>query len=72
MGCKGFLTALLDSGCTQCLISLGMVEKLGMRLRELKTPTDFSQLDRTVAGGVPATFLIEWVELKIGTHIEDI
>lgn len=31
--CKENLTALLDSGCTRCLVSPSRVEKLGMQLR---------------------------------------
>lgn len=69
---KGLLTVLLDYGCIQCLISPGVVRKLGMRLRELKSLIAFSQLDETIAGGVSATFLTEQVELKIGTHTKNI
>lgn len=50
-GCKGLLTALLDSGCTRCLVSTGVVEKLEVQLRELKKTIAFSQLDGTVMGG---------------------
>lgn len=32
-GVMGILTALLDSGCTQCLIILQTMKKLGLRLR---------------------------------------
>lgn len=38
MGVKSILMALLDSGCTQCLISLLTVKKLGFRLRKLRRP----------------------------------
>lgn len=36
LGVREVLTTLLDSGCTQCLISLQTVEKLGLRLRKLR------------------------------------
>lgn len=65
---KGIMTALLDSGCTRCLVSPGMVEKLGMCLRQLKISIAFSQLDGTLTGGSLATFLTEPMELKIGPH----
>lgn len=39
---------------------------------EVERAIAFSQLDETIAGGVPAMFLTEQVELKIGTHKENI
>lgn len=51
LGCKEFLKTLLDSGCTRCLISPGMEGKLGMRLRELKTPISFPQFGGTIVRG---------------------
>lgn len=71
-GVRGTLTALLDSGCTRCLLSPQVVEKLGMRLRKLQRPMASSQLDRLITGGVPATCLTEPVELKAGSHTETI
>lgn len=46
-GIMEVLTALLDSGCTRCLISLQTLEKLRLRLRKLR----FSQLDGSLTGG---------------------
>lgn len=40
-GCKGILATILDSGCTRCLVNPGIVEKLGVHLRELKPPIAF-------------------------------
>lgn len=37
LGHKGNLVALLDLGCTRCLVNPAVIEKLGMRLRQLKS-----------------------------------
>lgn len=42
------LITLLNSGCTRCLVSPSMVEKLGMHLRELRVPIAFCQPDGSV------------------------
>lgn len=42
LGKKGILTTLLDSGCTQCLVSPNLVERLGIRLYELKVSIVFT------------------------------
>lgn len=62
---QGTMTPLLDSGCTRCLVSPSVVEKLGIHLRQLKTSVAFSQLDGTLAGGAPATFVTEPVQMKM-------
>lgn len=72
LGSKGTLIVLLDLGCTRCLVSPQVVEKLGLRLRKLKKPTAFSQLDNLLAGEMPATCLTEPVDLKLGTHVQTI
>lgn len=43
---------LMDSGCTWCLVSPSVVEKLGVLLRELKVLMPFWQLDGSIAGGL--------------------
>lgn len=58
-GLEATLRALLDSGCTRCLVNLALVEKLGIWLRRLKVPVTFCQLDGSVVGGIPATFATE-------------
>lgn len=37
---------------------------------ELKVPVAFCQLDGTVAGGAPATFVTEPVVMRMGAHTE--
>ncbi|KAG8141461.1 hypothetical protein E2320_007083 [Naja naja] len=45
------LSALLDTGCTRCLINPTLVGKLGIHLWKLKTPPiTFCQLARSVMG----------------------
>lgn len=38
LGVKGVVKALIDSGCTRCLVSLQMVWKLGLRVKKLRQP----------------------------------
>lgn len=71
-GVRGALTALLRLGCTRCLISPQVVEELGMRLRNLRSPMVFSQINRSITGCVPGTCLTKLVKLKSGTHVETI
>ncbi|XP_032068578.1 uncharacterized protein LOC116505453 [Thamnophis elegans] len=42
------LPALLDSGCSRCMINPAMVEKLGLKLKTLKTPIVFCQIDGSI------------------------
>lgn len=42
-GLRTNLRALLDLGCTRCLINPAMVEKLGIQLRQLKVIVAFCQ-----------------------------
>lgn len=60
--------AVLDLGCTRCVVSPEVVEKLGLRFRQLMVPIAFCQLDRTVAQGVLTHFAMELVELWMGNH----
>lgn len=70
MGQTTSLKALLDLGCTRCLVSPALVEKFGIRLRRLKTQIAFCQLDGSVAGGIPATFTTVSLEMTMGSHSE--
>lgn len=64
-GHKENLVALLDLGCTRCLINPALVEKLGLRLKQLKVPMAFfCQLDSSVAGGRAAMFITEPIEIR--------
>lgn len=54
-GFKASLPALLDSIYTRCLLNPALVEKLGIRLKQLKVPVAFCQLDGSVVeGGDPS------------------
>lgn len=67
-GHKGNLMAFLNSGCSRCLVNPALMEKLGVRLRSVNLPVAFCQLDGSVAGGIPVTFVTEPIEL--GVHME--
>lgn len=67
-GKKIMLAALLDSGCTHCLISPKLVGKMGESLRRLKTPIVFCQLDGYVAGAILANFATKSLNLLMGSH----
>lgn len=71
-GRKVALMTLLDLGCTHCLISPTLVGKLGTHLRWIKQPITFCQLDRSIAGGVLATFATEPLELAMESHSQTI
>lgn len=47
LGTQRRMLALLDLSCTKCVVSLEVVEKLGLRLKQLKVPITFCQLNRT-------------------------
>lgn len=71
-GKEGDLGALIDSGCTQCLIRHLIVEALGVRIVNLKKPITFKQMDGSTLGSSPATHVIEPIHLKIREHWEHI
>ncbi|KAK9395050.1 Retrotransposon-derived protein PEG10 [Crotalus adamanteus] len=64
--------ALIDSGCTRCLISPTLVGNLGIPSRRLEQPISFGQLDGSIAGGVPATLATLPIHLSLGNHEEDL
>lgn len=64
--------ALIDSGCTHCLIRRTVVNSLGLHTVKLKTPIRFEQMDRSLLGGTPAEHVTELVCLEIGEHREQI
>lgn len=64
--------ALIDSGCTRCLICRAVIEELGVCMVKLKKPIKFKQMDSSTLGGAPATHITEPVRLEIGEHQEDI
>lgn len=63
-------TALVDTGCTHCLISAGVSKSLGVELRWLSHPIRFKQMDRSLLGGQPATHVTTEVVLEMGAHGE--
>ncbi|KAM6443609.1 uncharacterized protein PHA67_021891 [Liasis olivaceus] len=64
--------ALLDSGCTHCLIHPVLASALGLRVRRLREPLTLSQLDGSTAGGGPAQYHTEPVVLTVGTSWEEL
>ncbi|XP_060542340.1 uncharacterized protein LOC132710346 isoform X1 [Pantherophis guttatus] len=64
--------ALIDTGCTRCLIRKAVVDALGLRVRRLRVPVRFEQMDSTLLGGAPATHVTEMMSLEIGGHQETI
>lgn len=43
--------ALIDSGCTHCLIRRTVVDSIGFHLVKLKSPIKFEQMDGSLLGG---------------------
>lgn len=70
LGHRESMITLLDLGCTGCLVSPNTVARLGIRLRELKVPVAFCQLDGSITEGAQMTFVTEPVEMKMGSHKE--
>lgn len=68
-GVKDTLMSLLDPGCTQYLISLPTVEKLGLRLRKLRQPMGYEQLDNLMERGCSSDLLDG---TRTGKYIETI
>lgn len=64
--------ALIDSGCTCCLICRAIVNRLGLGPVSLRTPIRFEQMDGSLLGGAPVTQVTETVRLEIGEHRESI
>lgn len=64
--------ALIDLGCTHCLIHMAVVDSLGIHTLNLGTPIWFEQIDGSMLGGTPVTHVIELIQLEIGEHREDI
>ncbi|KAK9408175.1 hypothetical protein NXF25_006949 [Crotalus adamanteus] len=64
--------ALLDTGCTRCLISKGVVQQMQIRVARLKSPIRFEQVDGSLLGGAPTTLVTEPIRMDIGGHWETI
>ncbi|KAK9391826.1 hypothetical protein NXF25_017413 [Crotalus adamanteus] len=62
--------ALIDSGCTRCLINRRVVDALGLRLVKLSRPISFEQVDGSLLGGEPASYVTELVSLEMQEHRE--
>ncbi|KAK9395714.1 hypothetical protein NXF25_019075 [Crotalus adamanteus] len=66
----GEFQALIGLGCTRCLVSRGVVKKLGIKVYRLAHPIRFEQVDGSLLGGVPATVVTELVMLDMNDHWE--
>ncbi|XP_039191766.1 UDP-GlcNAc:betaGal beta-1,3-N-acetylglucosaminyltransferase-like protein 1 isoform X1 [Crotalus tigris] len=62
--------ALLDTGCTRCLINRGVAQQMGIRVTRLKSPIRFEQVDGSLLGGAPTTLVTEPVRMDVGGHWE--
>uniref|UniRef100_A0A2H6N3G1 Uncharacterized protein n=1 Tax=Micrurus carvalhoi TaxID=3147026 RepID=A0A2H6N3G1_9SAUR len=60
--------ALIDSGCTRCLVTKAVVDKIGLNLIKLKVPIKFEQVDGSILGGIPATHRTEYIKMVMGEH----
>lgn len=52
------------------MVNPEVMEKLGLRLRQLKVPIAFCQLDGTMTRGSLAHFITDPVEMWMGNHRE--
>lgn len=57
-GRPGEYGALIDSGCTRCLISQVVAAELGIQVREMPKPMKFKQVDGSLLPP-PATHIME-------------
>lgn len=62
--------ALIDTGCTRCLMKQSLAEILGPCIMYLQTPITFKQMNDSVLGGQPSIRVTELVHLEIGQHWE--
>ncbi|KAK9406808.1 hypothetical protein NXF25_005582 [Crotalus adamanteus] len=67
---SGSFQALLDTGCTRCLISKEVVRQMSIRVTRLKSPIRFEQVDGSLLGGAPTNWVTEPVRMEIGIHWE--
>lgn len=68
LGAQRKMLALLDSGCIRCVVTPEVMEKLGLRIQQLRVPTAFYQLDGIVTWGAWSHFIMEPVEMQMGKH----
>lgn len=62
-GVPGEVAAVIDIGCTQCLISSLIIEQLGIRAHLLNHPICFEKVNGSLIGGTPATRVTELTHL---------
>ncbi|KAK9401689.1 hypothetical protein NXF25_010045 [Crotalus adamanteus] len=62
--------ALVDTGCTRCLISKEVASQMHIRVTRLKSPIRFEQVDGSVLGGAPTTLVTEPVRMEVAAHWE--
>lgn len=62
--------ALIDTGCTRCLIKWAVVEELGLWEVKLHNPISFEQMDGSILSGRPITHVTQPLWLTVGNHRE--
>lgn len=55
MGKEVHQGALIDTGCTHCLLQRSIVDNMGLHVVQLRKPIVFEQMDGSTLGGQPAT-----------------
>lgn len=66
----GDVEAMIDTGCTRCLIGLHLIKQLGIKIRPLICPICIDQVDGMLIGGVPVILVTELIKLELGCHQE--
>uniref|UniRef100_A0A2D4IEP7 Peptidase A2 domain-containing protein n=1 Tax=Micrurus lemniscatus lemniscatus TaxID=129467 RepID=A0A2D4IEP7_MICLE len=69
-GMRGRYGALVDTGCTRCLINQLVVDELKLSVEFMKQPMKFEQVDGSLLGGKPSFTMTVPVKLEIGVHWE--
>lgn len=65
-GTRQGVKAVIDLGCSFCLISQLTVQRLGLHVRKFRKPVKFEQVNGTLLVGKVASHLTESVQLKLG------
>lgn len=67
---QGEVETVTDTGCTRCLISLPIVQQLGIGTKLLVHPICFEQINGMLIRGGAATLVMELVRVVMGRHCE--
>lgn len=57
LGTRGMVKALIGSSCMRCLIIFQTVRNLGLQVRKFHQPLKLEQVDGSMIGGLPASYL---------------